>query len=46
MPPVSRVREDGDVDLDADLGAEVTGYLHELVARAGGMLDDDVRGCA
>jgi hypothetical protein len=41
---VCRVGEDGDVDLGADLGADVDRYLRELVARARGVLPDDLRG--
>jgi hypothetical protein len=41
---VWRVGEDGGVDLEADLGADVDGYLRELVARARGVLGDDLRG--
>jgi hypothetical protein len=44
MRAVSRVGEDGDVDLEGDLGTEVAGYLHELVARAGGVLGDELCG--
>jgi hypothetical protein len=44
MRAVSRVGEHGGVDLEADLGAPVAGYLDELVARAGGVLGDELHG--